>query len=136
MTQPEAVDWTLGGILAFLGLKFVNVIVGACSSFIALRFWDNLGAGEKWITFFGGWILAAYGAPPLIELLEVKQKTEILFVILLGVFGMALAAETIKVIRDPSWVEFVKAIILRRPPPPPPPPSSPPSSPMAPPSHG
>lgn len=100
------------GLLAALGLKLVNVLVGAISSFCALRFFDGLGIFDKWVTFVGGWAVAAWGASPLAEYIGIGPKVEIGLVLLLGFFGMATAAELIRVIRSLNW-EAIKGLLGR-----------------------
>lgn len=100
--------------LAALSLKLVNVVVGACSAFVALRFFDALGMLDKWTMFVGGWMLAAWGAAPLREFLEAPPKVEVLFVLLMGLFGMAVTAEVIKIIRGTDWKGLVALIINRK----------------------
>lgn len=95
-------------LLAF-GLKLVNTVAAAIVSFASLRFFDQLNRWEKWSTFAGGWALAAWGAAPLREYLDLKPAVEIGFVLILGLFGMAIASEAIKLIRDFDW----KGLITR-----------------------
>lgn len=104
---------TDGGIMSMLGLKLVNVVAGACSSFVALRFFDGLTMMDKWITFLGGWLLAAWGASPLSEFLQLNPKVEIGIVLLLGLFGMAVAAELVRLARSFN-LEWVKTLIGRK----------------------
>lgn len=95
------------GVLALVGLKLVNCVVAAVTSFVALRFFDGLGTRDRWYTFVGGWAIAAWGAAPLCDYLELKKGVEVGMVIVLGLFGMALASEMIKLIRDTKWKELV-----------------------------
>jgi len=109
----------LGVALAALGLKLGNVVAGAATSFAALRFSDDLRPLEKWITFFGGWAIAAFGAPPIREFFELSHKVEIGIALLAGLFGMTLAAAVMKLIKETDWVALVRslidAVIRRRP---------------------
>lgn len=90
--------------LAPLGLKLLNCVVAAFASFTALNFWKGLETRkERWTTFMGGWAIAAWGAAPLREALEAKPSVEVLLVLVMGLFGMALAAEVVKLIRDTDW---------------------------------
>lgn len=112
-------DWheSAAAALAALGLKLVNVVVGAGTSFISLRFFNDMSTTDKWFTFFGGWIIAVWGAEPLREYLQQKPNLEVGFVILLGLFGMAVSAEVIKIVRETDWRGILKGIvdfILRR----------------------
>lgn len=101
--------------LGALGLKFINVVVGACSSFAGLNFWKGLETRkERWTTFLSGWAIAAWGAAPLREYLELKPGVEVGVVILLGLFGMAAGAEVVKVIRDTPWKELVTNFLSRK----------------------
>lgn len=93
------VDGSLGG----LGLTAKNLLVGAVASFVGLRFFEGASRWERWSTFLGGWALAAWGGPPLAAYLELKPSTEVGIVLLLGLFGMAVAAELIKLIRGIDW---------------------------------
>lgn len=102
-------------LLAAFGLKLVNCVVGAAGSFAALNFWRGLETRkERWSTFAGGWVLAAWGGAPLREWLEMKPSLEVGVVLVLGLFGMALAAEIVKIIRDTDWKDLVKSIINRK----------------------
>jgi hypothetical protein len=104
-------DWidTVQATLAALGLKLLNVVVAAVGSFVSMRFFDGMSLKDKWLTFLGGWMIAAWGAAPLREWLEQKPSIEIGFVILLSLFGMALTAEVIKVIKDTDWRGYTKS---------------------------
>lgn len=102
MNDPE-------GFLAVLGLKLVNVVVGAVSSFTALRFFDGLTLLDKWTTFIGGWAVSAWGASPLADYMGLGPKVEIGLVLMLGLFGMAIAAEFIRVVRSLTW-ESIKGL--------------------------
>ena len=103
----------LDKVLATLGLKLVNVIVGAASSFATLRFFDGLTVGAKWSTFVGGWALAAWGAPPLRDFMEAPAKIELLYVMLIGLFGMAAIAEVFKFIKDGALIQVARSILDR-----------------------
>lgn len=101
--------------LAAFGLKLVNAIVGAAASFAALNFWQGLHTRkERWSTFIGGWIVAAWGAAPLREWLELKPSLEVGVVLVLGLFGMALAAEAVKIIRDTDWRGLVGTLFRKK----------------------
>jgi hypothetical protein len=103
-------DWDK--VLAAFGLKLVNIVIGAVASFVALNFWKGLDTRrERWMTFVGGWMLAAWGAQPLREWAEVKPSVEVFIVMLLGLFGMALAAEVVKIIRDTDWRGLVGKLV-------------------------
>jgi hypothetical protein len=103
----EDADKWLGAIL---GLKLVNAVVAAVTSFAALKFFDGMPSKDRWMTFVGGWATAAWGAPPLREVLELKPGVEVGIVILLGLFGMALASEAIKLVRTTDWIGLVKSL--------------------------
>jgi hypothetical protein len=110
---------SIDGVLAALGLSLKNIIAGAVTSFVSLRFFDGdrqpdgttrpLGWLQKWTTFLGGWALAAWGGPPLNAYLELKPGMEIGVVLVLGLFGMAVAAEVMKFIRDRGWESALRA---------------------------
>ena len=116
MMMHAQIDGTEGWLVV-LGLKLVNVVVGAITSFVALRFFKDLNLFERWTTFLGGWAIAAWGGAPLTEVMELSPKVEIGIVILCGLFGMAVAAQIIKVLKDTDWPGLVKVVldtILRR----------------------
>ena len=112
------------GALAAFGLSLKNVLAGAFSSFVSLRFLDGERQPDgtirpapmiqKWTTFMGGWALAAWGGPPLNAYLELKPGVEIGVVLVLGLFGMAVAAEVMKFIRGTDWKALGAAIFSRR----------------------
>lgn len=103
------------GVLAALGLKLVNAVVAAFASFSALRFFDNLSRRDRWMTFTGGWALAAWGAAPLASYLEVKPAVEVGLVLVLGLFGMALVSEVIKAVRSIDWRGLIENLFRRTP---------------------
>lgn len=96
--------------MALSGLKLVNVLAGAVTSFAALRFFEGLSTLEKWATFFGGWGLAAWGAPPATAYFKLDQAIEVGLALLFGLFGMASAAAFLKMIKEGALVNA----ILRR----------------------
>lgn len=105
------------GLLAALGLKAANVLAGAITSFAALRFFEGLRFSEKWMTFAGGWALAAWGAAPLTEYLELKPRLEVGVALIAGMFGMSICAAALRVIKETDWLALVRSIadaILRR----------------------
>lgn len=105
------------GFWAALGLKLVNVAAGAVGAFVSLRFFDNLGTLQKWTTFLGGWGLAAYGGAPLTAYFELKPALETGITLVIGLFGMSLAAAIIKAIQDVAWGTIIsdaaRAIVKR-----------------------
>jgi hypothetical protein len=104
-------DWdSINAALTALGLKLVNVVAGAITSFAALRFFEGLHWWEKWLTFLGGWALAAFGSPPITEFFELKPKVEVGIALLAGLFGMALAAALMKLIKETDWVDLVRSL--------------------------
>jgi hypothetical protein len=102
------------GALGALGLTLKNLAAGAVSSFVALRFFDGLSTLDKWTTFLGGWALAAWGGAPVAAYLELGPKVEIGIVLLLGLFGMSIAGEAMRVIRGTDWKGMLDAILRRR----------------------
>ena len=104
-------DWIEASLIA-LGLKLKVVIAGAMGSFISLRFFDDLKIWERWTTFMGGWAIASWWAEGVSYFLEVKQPTlESGIALGLGLFGMALAAAIIKVIKETEWKDIIKNIL-------------------------
>ena len=110
---------SVDGALGALGLSIKNMLAGAVSSFVSLRFLQGeiqkdgtirpVHWLQKWTTFLGGWALAAWGGPPLNAYLELKPGIEIGVVLVLGLFGMAVAAEIIKFIRERGWESVIAA---------------------------
>lgn len=99
----------LESLLAALGLKLKVLIPGGIGAFISIKFFPGLTGREQFSTFLGGIGIAAYGATPLVEWLNLKTSAEAGFALLLGLFGMAVVASVIKVIRDTDWLAIVKA---------------------------
>lgn len=95
-------------LIAALGIKLKLLIPGAFGAIISLRFFPGLNVWEKASTFLGGVGIAIYGAVPLVEWLELKESAEVGFALILGLFGMAVVAAVIKVIRDTDWSSIVK----------------------------
>lgn len=106
----EEIDKWLG----VFGLKLVNAMAAAVVSFAALRFFEGLTTRDKWMTFMGGWAAAAWGSPALREYLELKPGVEVGFVLVIGLFGMALAAEIVKLVRDTDWKGLVAALFRKK----------------------
>jgi hypothetical protein len=102
------------GALGALGLTLKNLAAGAVSSFVALRFFDGLSTLDKWTTFLGGWAIAAWGGAPVTTYLEQGPKVEVGIVLLLGLFGMSIAGQLMRVIRDTDWKGLLDAILRRR----------------------
>ena len=115
---------SVNGALGALGLTLQNLVVGAVTSFVSLRFLDGekaqdgtvkpMPAVRKWTTFVGGWAVAAWGGPPLAAWLELKPAVEVGVVLVLGLFGMAVASEVMRVIRDIDWRGIVSSIVSRK----------------------
>lgn len=105
---------SVDGALGTLGLTLKNLLAGAVASFVALRFFEGISAWEKWTTFLGGWAVAAWGGPPLAAYLELNAKMEVGVVLLLGLFGMAVAAELIRLLRGIQWAGLVDALLRRK----------------------
>jgi hypothetical protein len=110
---------SVDGALGALGLSLKNLFAGAISSFVSLRFLegDKQPDGtirpvhwlQRWTTFLGGWAMAAWGGPPLNAYLELKPGVEIGVVLVLGLFGMAVAAEVVKFVRERGWEGLIAA---------------------------
>lgn len=98
---------TIESALVAVGLTLKGLIAGAVGSFISLRFFDGLTMYERWVTFIGGWGIASYGGPPMTSYLELGEKAELFVTLLLGLFGMSIAAALIKVIRETDWRAFI-----------------------------
>jgi hypothetical protein len=101
-------------VLLPLGLKLVNAVAAAFAAFAALRFFNGLTVAEKWTTFFGGWGLAAWGAAPLNAYLELKPAVEVGIVLLIGLFGIAVSAELMKVVKTIDWKDLLDTILRRK----------------------
>ena len=112
------------GALGALGLTLKNLVAGAVTSFVSLRFFDGQRTADgavkpmtwlqKWTTFIGGWAMAAYGGPPLNAWLELKPGIEIGVVLILGLFGMAVAAEVMRFIRETDWRGILGTFLRRK----------------------
>jgi hypothetical protein len=105
----------LDGVMALLtalGLKLKAVAASAFGAFISLRFFEGLSLWERWVTFLGGVVIGSYTAEPLGA--AVESSSEALHQALalgLGLFGMAIAAAVIKVIRETNWGALVSSIV-------------------------
>lgn len=96
-------------MLEALGLKLQVVVAGAIGAFISLRFFEGLTTAERWLTFAGGWAMAAYLTGLAHEYAELKSTTtETGIALLLGMFGMSIAAALIKLIRSVDWGGIIK----------------------------
>lgn len=94
-------------LLSALGLKFKVAVAGAVAAFVSLRFFEGLSPWERWMTFLGGWAMAAYLAEPVTLYLELPGKVDVGISLVIGLFGMSIAAAVVKVIRDTSWGDFL-----------------------------
>jgi hypothetical protein len=100
----EPIETAVGAI----GLTLKGLVAGAVGAFISLRFFDGLSAWERWLTFMGGWGIASYGGVPVTEALDLASpKAELFVTLLLGLFGMSIAAAVIRVIRETEWKSFL-----------------------------
>jgi hypothetical protein len=102
-------------VLAIFGLKLINAVAAAFVSFASLRFWKGLDLGDKWMTFLGGWALAAWGAPPLRSYFALKEEIEIGIVLLIAFFGIAVSAELVNLLRTTDWKALALSVIPRKP---------------------
>jgi hypothetical protein len=101
-----------GAILLALGLKIKIVIASAFGAFISLRFFEGLGIYERWITFVGGVAIGSYASEPLARAVEsAAEPVHQGLALGLGLFGMAIAAAVIKVIRETNWTTIVSSIV-------------------------
>ena len=97
--------------LSTVGLGLKEMIAGAIGAFVSLNFFNGLRPWEKWTTFFGGWALAAWGSGPITAIFELRAGISTGVALLLGLFGMSLAAKIISTVRDTDWVGFTKTIV-------------------------
>lgn len=95
------------GLLAAMGLKLVNVLAGAVTSFAALRFFDGLSTLEKWTTFMGGWAISAWGATPATMYFDLNPKVEVGVALLAGLFGMAVTAALMRGIKESNLLDLL-----------------------------
>jgi hypothetical protein len=104
-------DWIDTAFTA-TGLKLKTVIAGAMGAFISLRFFDDLKLWERWTTFLGGWALASWWAEGVAYFLALKLPAlESGIALGLGLFGMALAAAVMKLIRETDWAGILRSIL-------------------------
>ena len=100
-------EW-LDAFLAAIGIKLKALIAGAVGSFISLRFFDGLNVFEKWATFGGGALLAGYLTIPAITFMEIdNHNIEPGISLLIGLFGMSIAAAIIRVIKNTDWAALL-----------------------------
>ena len=97
--------------LGVLGLGLKEIVAGGIGAFISLNFFNGLRAWEKWTTVFGGWALAAWGSGPITAIFELKPGISTGVALILGLFGMSLAAKLISTLRDTDWIGFTKAVL-------------------------
>lgn len=88
--------------------KFWTVAAGAVGAFISLSFFDGLRRWERWTTFIGGWGLAVFLAQPLTVFFELQPIMEQGISLVVGLFGMSLAAAVIKLLRNTNWSEIIR----------------------------
>lgn len=100
----DAVEALLGA----LGLTLKTLVAGAVGAFVSLRFFEGLSPWERWTTFLGGWAIAAYLTTPVTSYLELPAKVEVGISLLLGLFGMSLAAALMRVVRETDWISMLK----------------------------
>jgi len=137
---------SIEAILMAMGLSLKNVLAAAVGAFISLRFFEGVTGWERWTTFISGTALGAWLSAPIIIFFEQKPSLEVGLALMLGLFGLAIAAKLWQIVRETVWVEFLFRMInvVRgrngngTPPPSPPPSPSPPGGGgnFAPPSQG
>ena len=107
-------EWLEAG-LTIIGLKLKTLIAGGFGAFISLRFFDGLNLWQRWSTFIGGWAMAAWWSETTAYWFEQQRPgAEVAFALLIGLFGMAISASMMKVVKDTDWIEVVKAIASMR----------------------
>lgn len=94
--------------LALLGIKLKIIVPGICGAAVSLRFYPDVPAQEKFLTFLGGVVIAVYCTTAVVEWLELKESMETAMAILLGLLGMGLAEKSIRVIREMDWRDLFK----------------------------
>ena len=99
---------TIDAVLAAIGITLKNALAGAIGSLVSMRFFPGLTTIESWGTFGGGWALAVYLAQPVTLFFELKPAVETGISLLIGLFGMAVVAATIRTVKDTDWSGIIK----------------------------
>ena len=119
----EAIVAALGSVGIKIGVLIAAGIGGLCS----LNFFDGtpqtdgtvkpLLCRQKWGIALTGCALGTYAAGPIIELSQIVtkgDKLEIGLGLVLALFGMSLAAQIIKTIRELQIADFIKSWMPKR----------------------
>lgn len=119
----EAVVSALGSIGIKVGVLFAAAVGGFCS----LNFFDGTPQADgsmKPLTCFQKWGIAGTGlaigvflSGPLIDLSGITVKgdrVEIGLALVLAMFGMSIAAQIIKAIREIQIVDYIKSWLPKR----------------------
>lgn len=114
-------------VLGSVGIKIGVLIAAAIGGFCSLNFFDGtpqadgttkpLNCLQRWGIAFTGIAIGVYLAGPVIDLSGVATKSdrvEIGLALVLAMFGMSIAAQIIKAIREIQIVDYIKSWLPRR----------------------
>lgn len=123
MTTWEAI----ASALASVGLKFGVLVAAAVGGFCSLNFFDGtpqpdgsikpVTCVQKWGIMVTGLAIGVYLSGPIIDLSGISVKSdrvEIGLALVLAMFGMSIAAQIIKAIRELALVDIIKSWLPRR----------------------
>lgn len=109
--------------LAAIGIKLGVLIAAGIGGFCSLNFFEGtpqpdgtvkpLSCRQKWGIAFTGCALGTYAAGPIIELSQIVtkgDKVEIALGLVLAIFGMSVAAQVIKMIREFPVTDFINYV--------------------------
>ena len=94
-----------------LGLNKVPVVAGLIGALVSLKWFPELRASEKVLTFLGGWGAAAFGTVPVVTYLA-PPRPEVYYGgvgFVLGLLSMTVAAAVVTAI--PGWIGAAKTYI-------------------------
>lgn len=99
----------INDLLTAIGLKKLPLIGGFFGSLISLKFIDGIAKWTLWqraSTVGAGAIVAGYGAPATVQILELSSTIEGAIGFIGGLFGMSLAGAIIKTM--PEWAAAIR----------------------------
>lgn len=123
MSWWEAVS----AFLASMGIKFGVAMASCAGGFISLNFFDGtpqhdgtvkpLTCVQRWGIAVTGMCLGTFLAGPVIDFSGITVKgdrVEMGLGMVIGLFGMAVAAQVIKAIRELPLIDFLKSWLPKR----------------------
>lgn len=118
---------SIAAFLSALGIKLGVLLASGIGGFCSLNFFEGtpqadgstkpLSCRQKWGIAMTGCAIGTFASAPIIELSQIVTKSDKLEIglgLVLALFGMSLAAQIIKAIREIPLIDAIKSWLPRR----------------------